>query len=472
MSPSKVDLLIVGAGPVGLMAAYLAKVSGLNLQIIDKSLGPTKVGRADALNARSLQFFKILGFKDELLNQGLKCSTSSIWKDGKFASRNSSWWDNLKGCFDKHFLMLGQSHIESLLIEKLNALGVSVLRNTSLEDLKVQDKSSVASLSDGNTVEADYILGADGPRSMIRQILGIPFNVIRPNISWSVLDGVFEHDFPRGAEITVFQGETADIAWIPRENNLDRFYIRKEVGEKLDLEEALARINRVSAPHKIQIKEVVWFSEFNVKESVAGAFSYLNKVFLLGDAGHIHSVNGGQGLNTGLADAFNLIWKIALSKNTFSDSTQNSQLLNSYDLERRTVAKTVIDSSGDLVRTTKYSEGRQHAEEYLSKIERYSGNITGMGIEYSGNGFVGKRVFDFKFSFNGVETDLYSELNYKSYSLLNFTSKKYSGELPSNTKIFDIKLTEKTLHEMPELENYKDKILLVRPDSYIEKELS
>ena len=100
---SSVDLVIVGAGPVGLMCAYLAKLCGLSAVIVDRSAGPLQVGRADALNARSLQLLEIAHLFQDLYPKGKPCNTSSVWANGAFVSRQSSWWDALEGVFTNTF---------------------------------------------------------------------------------------------------------------------------------------------------------------------------------------------------------------------------------------------------------------------------------------------------------------------------------------------------------------------------------
>ncbi|HDV5941610.1 TPA: FAD-dependent monooxygenase, partial [Legionella pneumophila] len=109
MSAQVADVVIVGAGPVGLMCAYLGQRCGIHTVIVDKSDGPLEVGRADALNARTLQLLELADLFDELYPLGKICNTSSVWADGQFISRQSSWWEELEGCLHKHFLMLGQS---------------------------------------------------------------------------------------------------------------------------------------------------------------------------------------------------------------------------------------------------------------------------------------------------------------------------------------------------------------------------
>src|SRR6185369_8832403 len=129
MTVQETDVVIVGAGPVGLMCAYLGQLCGLRTVIVDQSEGPLEVGRADALNARTLQLLELVDLFDDLYPLGKTCNTSSVWADGKFISRQSSWWDELEGCFHKHFLMLGQSYVENLLDKKLEKIGSAVRRS-------------------------------------------------------------------------------------------------------------------------------------------------------------------------------------------------------------------------------------------------------------------------------------------------------------------------------------------------------
>jgi 2-polyprenyl-6-methoxyphenol hydroxylase-like FAD-dependent oxidoreductase len=449
-----VDIVISGAGPVGLMSAYLAQLCGMSTLIVDKSEAPLQVGRADALNARTLQLLEVAGFFTDLYPLGLPCNTSSIFKDGKIISRQSSWWEDLEGCMHKHFLMLGQSFVEKAVDEKLTLLDAGVLRKTSLEDVQLLEDGCVSTLSNGEIVKSSYVIGADGSRSMIRNKFEIPFEVTRPEIIWAVIDGVIETDFEQAPEIIIFQNETSDVAWIPREGNLDRFYIRMDKKE-FKVEEAIQKITDALSPYTISFKEIIWFSQFTVKESVAEKFSINERVFLAGDSCHIHSVNGGQGLNTGLADAFNLIWKLNMVKN--HGATEST--LKSYESERKPVALSVIDSSGELVRSTKYSDKGTHAEDYLKIVEKRAGNITGMGIRYGDEGLAGSRVHDFELE-DGKR--LYSLFDYSKYTRL------ISGNLQED-KTQEQPGYVNTIRIPNSINNpYNDQVVLIRPDSYIE----
>ncbi|MCP3798438.1 FAD-binding protein [Allokutzneria sp. A3M-2-11 16] len=461
--PDKIDVLVVGAGPVGLLCALLGRLYGLNVLIVDKSSGPITVGRADALNARSQQLLEIVGAHAELHPRGKVVNTSSVWADGEFVSRQSAWWEALEGCFHKHFLMLGQADVEALLDRKVAELGSPVRRDTAVVAVETVDGGCRSTLSTGEVVESRFVIGADGSRSLVRTAFGIPFGITRPEIVWAVLDAVVDTDFPKVPEIIVFQAETSDVAWIPRERDIDRFYIRMDVKE-FTQDEVLAKINRAMHPHQLTVRKVEWFSQFSVKESVAERFSLDDKVFLAGDAAHIHSVNGGQGLNTGLADAFNLMWKIGM----VAGSGLPTEILRTYEQERKPVALNVVQASGALVRATKYSESGTHAVDYVKIVERRAGYITGMGIRYGDEGPVGSRFFDFRVrNHDEQESRIYSVLDYQYFTLLVFGDELPDLDLPPFVRVIHVGDAPGKGDYWSQDCPYSNQVLLVRPDSYI-----
>lgn len=463
MTRSETDITIIGAGPVGLMCHYLAQQCGLRSIGIDKSDAPLQVGRADALNARTLQLLEIINLFEDLYPLGKPCNTSSVWANGQFLSRQSSWWDALEGCLHKHFLMIGQSFVEQLLDRKLTEMEQGVIRSTSIENIERNEAGYLITLTNGDTIQSRYVIGADGSQSFVRHHFSVPFEIVRPQIIWAVIDGVIETNFEKVPEIIVFQAETSDVAWIPREGDIDRFYIRMDT-QDFTMEDAVAKINRAMFPRTLSFKEVVWFSQFSVKESVAEKFCVNDTVFLAGDAAHIHSVNGGQGLNTGLADAFNLMWRL----NMVINHQAPEHFLQNYEDERQPVARSVIDSSGELVRSTKYSDTGTHAQDYVKIVEKRAGNITGMGIRYGNEGLEGSRVYDFEVFDGEKKTRLYSLLDYTKYTLLMVGNTKRPQDIPEYVQVLSIQ--EEKGHSKLTSTNayYSNNAVLIRPDGYVE----
>lgn len=305
--------------------------------------------------------------------------------------------------------MIGQSEVEKAFVKTL--------------DIDVKYSSEVSSINEtpelaeitvgGQRVFSRYIIAADGGQSPIRKQLGIGFEGNKPNMCWAVLDTFIKTDFPVCNEIISFEENgQSRVSWIPRyvillifvgnqtvlignrERGMARFYILLE-GE-VTQERSEESVRRHMAPYTVDFLRTEWFSTYNglwhlihsearshntVQERVATSFtSPLSKIFLAGDAGHIHAVNGGQGLNTGIADAFAIVWRVAIAVALDSCGSPSQRLLASYDIERRITAQTVVDTAGKLVRST-----LRTAQEYVALIEKNAAQITGMGIVYAPN---------------------------------------------------------------------------------------
>ncbi|EEY17404.1 FAD monooxygenase [Verticillium alfalfae VaMs.102] len=374
-----VDLVVVGGGPTGLLTGYLCEQLGVNVCIlaVDAKAAPLAIGRADALNARTQQYLEVVGILDELLPEGITCNTSSTFADGEFKSRQSHWWTSLKHTHRKNFLMLGQPLVEKALSSRMKS---PVLYGEHVTSINEGDEDVIVGTSGGRTIRSRYVVGADGARSTIRTALGVNFTGTKPEMTWAVLDTFIDTDFPVCSEIVTFQlNQESRVAWIPRERDLARFYVLLE-GEITE-ERAKESIRAHMAPHRVDFVWTEWF----IKERIASTFvtkEGQGRVILAGDAAHVHSVNGGQGLNTGIADAFGLAWRLAyVLTNKTANKTAAQDLIKSYDSERRVVAQGVIDVAATLVRETVRT-----AKSYVSAIERNAGYITGMGVSYDGIG--------------------------------------------------------------------------------------
>ncbi|RYP35546.1 hypothetical protein DL767_003800 [Monosporascus sp. MG133] len=210
--------------------------------------------------------------------------------------------------------------------------------------------NSSESLYLGRTVRGKYAIAADGARSTVRSALNISFTGTKPEMVWMVLDTFIDTDFP--------EGETTQ-------------------------ERAENSIREHLAPYRVDFVKTEWFSTFDVRERIASTFvsnQGTGRIILAGDAAHVHSVNGGQGLNTGIADAFALSWRVitAIKCKKLAPGAA-LDLIRSYDTERRQVAQGVIDVAARLVRDTVHT-----AKQYVATIEKNAGYITGMGVSYDG----------------------------------------------------------------------------------------
>ncbi|RFU81261.1 hypothetical protein TARUN_916 [Trichoderma arundinaceum] len=352
---------------------------------------------------------------------------SSTFGDGDFISRQNKWWISLEHTLHKNFLMIGQPVVEKILSSRLGSL---VHYGEQVEALTEKDQFVEVVTSSGRKIRSAYALGADGARSMVRAALGIGFSGSKPEMLWAVLDTFIDTDFPTCAEIITFQlNGQSRVSWIPRERGLCRFYVLLE-GE-VTQERAQESIKKHLAPYRTDFIKTEWYSTFDVKERIASSFiskDGAGRVLLAGDAAHVHSVNGGQGLNTGIADAFSLAWRLALVlKSPRLQVGATDKLLRSYDIERRQTAQGVIDVAAALVRDTVHT-----AKQYVGTIERNAGYITGMGVAYDSMGSpiiedsergiwkAGKRCPDVVLSKPEGDGDiwLYSQVTYGKYLIL------------------------------------------------------
>ncbi|RYP51885.1 hypothetical protein DL768_002853 [Monosporascus sp. mg162] len=319
------DLVVIGGGPTGLLSAVLAEQLGASVCVI---------GRADALNARTQQYLEIVGVLDGLLPKGIKCNK------GSFKSRQSHWWTSLEYCFHRNFLMIGQPEVEKELLSQLE--GNPVRYGEKVVSISETGTGVTVATDLGRTVRGKYAIAADGARSTVRSALNISFTGTKPEMVWMVLDTFIDTDFP---------GETTQ-------------------------ERAEDSIREHLAPYRVDFVKTEWFSTFDVRERIASTFvsnQGTGRIILAGDAAHVHSVNGGQGLNTGIADAFALSWRVitAIKCKKLAPGAA-LDLIRSYDTERRQVAQGVIDVAARLVRDTVHT-----AKQYVATIEKNAGYITG-----------------------------------------------------------------------------------------------
>ncbi|PRP82497.1 putative monooxygenase [Planoprotostelium fungivorum] len=366
-----IDEMRISAGPTGVTAALLAERLGLSVCIVDKASGPLELGRADALNSRTQELFEVVGALQEMTTLGLKCNTSSTFEAGQFTSRQSQWWTALTTSSHPHFLMLGQSDVTRVLQGKLKA---SVIYDANVDSFEENSEGVSVVYNTSNVIKAKYLFAADGARSFIRTSLMIPFEGTKPEMTWAVLDAFLDTDFPLCSEIITFQlNGQSRVSWIPRERGMARFYVLLDGKQEITLESTQEEIKKFLNPHRIDFTKVEWFSAYEEK-----------KIILGGDAAHVHAVNGGQGLNTGVSDAFAFVWRINLHLKGLH------KVLRTYEEERHASAQNVINIAAQLVRSTVKT-----AKEYVNLVEQNSKYITGAGIEYGtdsdvvGNGSVG-----------------------------------------------------------------------------------
>jgi 2-polyprenyl-6-methoxyphenol hydroxylase-like FAD-dependent oxidoreductase len=337
------DVLIVGAGPTGLvLALWLAKL-GVKARIIDKTAEPGTTSRALAVQARTLELYRQLDLADAVVARGHAVPAVNLWVKGEATARLP--FETIgSGLTPYPFLKIfPQDQHERLLIERLQALGVTVERQTELIGFTDKENAVTARLRgpDGQEFDctANYITGCDGAHSIVRETIGTGFPggtyrqlfyVADVEAAGPALNGELHIDLDEADFLGVFplagQGRARLIGTV-RDERADR-------ADTLTFKDVSDRaINHL----KVQVKNVNWFSTYHVHHRVTDHFSK-GRAFLLGDAAHIHSPAGGQGMNTGIGDAINLAWKLA----AVIAGHAGDRLLDSYEAERIGFARRLV----------------------------------------------------------------------------------------------------------------------------------
>jgi 2-polyprenyl-6-methoxyphenol hydroxylase-like FAD-dependent oxidoreductase len=337
------DVLIVGAGPTGLvLAIWLAKL-GMRPRIIDKATEPGTSSRALAVQARTLEFYQQVGLAEAVVNRGHKVPALNLWVKSARAARVPV--DDIgQGLSPFSFLLIfPQDEHERLLIERLREFGVEVERGTELIGFEDSGHAIRASLRNihgsDETCSIAYVAGCDGAHSKVREVLNVGFQGGTYNHLFYVAD-VEAGGPPMDGELHVDLDAADFLAVFPLKGD-GRARLIGSVRDDIEKDHDDLRFedvqNRAIDNLKIELKRVNWFSTYRVHHRVADSFRK-GRAFLLGDAAHIHSPVGGQGMNTGIGDAVNLAWKLASAL----QQPASSALLDSYEPERIAFARRLV----------------------------------------------------------------------------------------------------------------------------------
>ena len=337
------ELLIVGAGPTGLvLALWLAKL-GVRFRIIDLTGEPGTTSRALAVQARTLELYRQLDLADAVVERGHKVPAVNLWTRGKPAARIPFETIGRDLTAYSFLEIFPQDEHERLLIERLAEVGVSVERRTELLGFTERGERISAQLrrADGaqESCEVRYVAGCDGARSRVRETLavGYPGGTYRQLFYVADIEGA---GHALNGELHVDLDEADFLAVFPLAGQRRARLIGTVRDERADRPETLRfeDVSQRAIEHlQVQVQKVNWFSTYHVHHRVAEHFSR-GRAFLLGDAAHIHSPVGGQGMNTGIGDAVNLAWKFAAVLR--GDSSEG--LLATYEVERMAFARRLV----------------------------------------------------------------------------------------------------------------------------------
>jgi 2-polyprenyl-6-methoxyphenol hydroxylase-like FAD-dependent oxidoreductase len=336
------DVLIVGAGASGLVLALCLARRGVRVRIIDRSAAPGSSARAFALQARTLELYDQLGLAVDAIARGQAIAAMTVHLDrdrvvripfGDFGSGLSPY---------PYVLILHQDDHEALLVERLAAIGVEVERNTELVDLEQRHGIVRARLKGpgrADTVcQAAYVCGCDGVSSTVRDLSGVRFPggsseelfyVADVEGEGATVDGALHYVLSDAGPFSVFPlgepGRVRLIGLTPEPVRRDYF--------QFDFDDIMPQIQRDA---DLKVRAVTSFSTYRVHQRIASDWRY-GRVFLLGEACHVHCPAGGQGLNAGVGDAINLAWKLGAVLKDGADEA----VLDTYQTERMSAARGV-----------------------------------------------------------------------------------------------------------------------------------
>lgn len=373
--PDTMDVLIVGAGPAGIItAAQLSQFPEVHTRIIDRRPHRLEIGQADGIQARSVETFQAFGFAEHIIHEAYQIKETIFWgpdpKNPENIIRGTRTDDDPHGISEFPHLIVNQARVIDYFADFAANSPARITPDYGWEfqSLVVQDGQeypvevtlvSTDGVTEGQTrvVRAKYVVGSDGARSGVRRSIGAHLSGDQANHAWGVMDTLALTDFPDIRTKCAIHSSAGSILLIPREGgNLFRLYV--DLGEvpadgkgkvrETTLDQVIEKAQAILHPYTLDVKDVAWNSVYEVGHRLTDRFDDVlvdeigtrePHVFITGDACHTHSAKAGQGMNVSMQDGFNLAWKLGF----VLTGRAPEQLLRTYSGERQVIAKNLID---------------------------------------------------------------------------------------------------------------------------------
>lgn len=371
--PDEVDVLIVGSGPAGtLLAAQLSTFPQIRTRLLERRAGPLELGQADGVACRTVETFEAFGLGQRLIREAYWVNETVFWRpsaaDRSRIERTGRIQDTEDGLSEFPHVICNQARLQELLLEYMRKSPSRLVPDYGVEFVSLVVEASgdypvvakVRGAADGreHTIRARYVVGCDGARSRVRESIGATPHGDYANHLWGVMDVLAVTDFPDiRLKAAIQSAEHGNLLIIPREGGyLVRLYV--DLGDvspgdhasvrKHTVEDVIATARRVLHPNTLDVRDVVWFSVYEVGQRVTDRFDDVPvelassrdpRVFICGDACHTHSAKAGQGMNVSMQDAFNLGWKLI----SVLEGRALPSLLRTYSVERRAIAQELIE---------------------------------------------------------------------------------------------------------------------------------
>jgi phenol 2-monooxygenase len=374
--PEKVDVLISGTGPAGLcLAAQLSQFPEIETMIVERMSSNIIKGKADGINTRTMEMFQAFGFADKVKRETYWVNQTNFWMPDpnkpEHIKRVGRVQDVADDSSEMPHILINQARLHELFLEvmKNSPSRLEPDYGWEVESLTIDPDATeypvTVTLKDATginwwatrTVRANYVVGCDGAHSKVRKAIGGELHGDAAHQAWGVMDILANTDFPDVRQkCLISSANEGNILVLPREGGyIFRMYVEldklrpdeKAAQRKLTQQDMIAAANRIIKPYSIDVREVVWWSIYDIGHSITDKFDDIGengsgnpRVFTAGDACHTHSPKAGQGMNVSMQDTFNLGWKLVHVLQGRADAS----LLRSYSKERLTEAKRLVET--------------------------------------------------------------------------------------------------------------------------------
>lgn len=425
--PDRCDVAIVGCGPAGLnLAAQLSQFGSIHTCITEQKDNRLLIGQADGIACRTVEMFQVYGFASQLIQEAYQVNEVGFWKpdplNSRHIARSSKIDDVADDLSEMPHVILNQARVHDYFLEVMrrSAGKIEPYYAHRLIDLEVDHADADYPVlltyehQKGNRgaspliekIRCKYAVGCDGARSQVRRSIGRELKGDALNQAWGVMDVLLVTDFPDIRLKAVIQSSTeGSMLVIPREGGfMVRLYIELDqlkenervAREQMTPDVLIAAANRILSPYSIDVKEVPWWSVYEIGQRLTTSFDdrsdlHSPRVFLAGDAWHTHSPKAGQGMNMSLADTWNLGWILAHVLSGFADEG----LLATYADERHAVAQELIDFDREFARMMSAKpKSRENPDgidpaEFQKYFQLFGQFTAGVAIQYQPSSIIG-----------------------------------------------------------------------------------
>jgi 2-polyprenyl-6-methoxyphenol hydroxylase-like FAD-dependent oxidoreductase len=353
------DVLVVGAGPTGLALATALTLRGVGTVVVDRLAAGENTSRAAVVHARTLEVLEPLGVVPALVARGLTARRFTIRDRDRVLVPIA--FDHLPTPYP-YTLMLSQAVTEAVLLERLQALGGRVLRPATLAGLAQDDSGVTATLDDGRRLRTRYVVGADGMHSTVRDQARIAFSGASYGESFVLADVHLEGGVPHD-EVVLYFSPAGMVVVAPLPDGVHRIVATVDDAPAEPSAGFVQALLDARGPQqqRVHVRHVLWGSRFRVHHRVADTYR-AGRVLLAGDAAHVHSPAGGQGMNAGILDA------LALADALAGALAGDTAALDAYGTQRRPVARQVVAFADRLTRLATLPRGLRAARNALLRL--------------------------------------------------------------------------------------------------------